>query len=333
MKAFLALFIGFVLCSNFVYPQDETQYLKDYPGKAHYKYVPAATAGAYSPTVSAAEEAVVNAKLDAIYRFFLTNPAFSSPKGLELFFKTRFSYNNDQVKQYPVLKYEMDIQMYPWISNNGKPTWECSLCNVSFEVYVNRPDKVFEGRSISGGEDPTDENGYTISVEPVIIGEKDGCKIYSNGTIVVSSGEKAVFVPVTVKEYDLALIRSFEKKNKEHPEEQASGNMFISRIKEEMATWSGTELNSAAFTGDKIGACPYRLEYDQVKPLVKLNPGLFDKTKPRTAAQLIIIYSYYVAAGDQSQPFPFEEGNSYSQLRLVELMKTINFEEMKKVLD
>lgn len=187
------------------------------------------------------------------------------------------------------------------------------------------------GLSIEGRDGVFDTDGSLMMIEPELAGEQDGCKLYKNQVIIIAN-EKPVWIPVTVKSYDEALIRYYEKRKKENPEEATTAVFFIEKIKEEMLAFSPEELNSPAYYGGRIGGCPENIEH--AGAFVKLNPKYFDKNKPRTATQLIILEVPCIATEVQETTlYRTDEFSSFQATRLTEILKSFKFAEWKRFFD
>lgn len=331
MKNIIVLVL-ILIVNAVLFSQKEGDNLKDYAGHASYKYDKYAQGYDYAQKYSKQEEAAVKSKLETVNTYFQKNKLVTEPKGVEVLLSSIISENAPLSNWCNSIKYELSVVLYPWFIKNGKPSCKCVECSAGFTLHFNRPDLVFNGYSITGGDDILDENGIVISSEPKMIGEQNGCKIYENGIIVIAA-EKPVWIPVSVKEYDNALIRKQEKIKKQNPGDAFSNDFLINAVKNEMGSYTPDELNSPAFVGDKMGGCFYKLEGDQARPIVKLNPDYFDKSKPRTAVQLIIIQSPAIGLNNNGECYLTNEYSSYQSLKLIELLRSINFNELKQYFD
>lgn len=312
--------------------QKENEELRDYPGHATYKYSKFAAGYDYAQAFTPQEEISIKTKLESITGYLKGKDLISGPKGVEIILTGMISEKAPLSEWNKKLVSDLTLTIFPWFIKDGKPDYHCIECEVAFTIHINRPDLVFNGTSIAGGSDIFDTDGIVMNLEPELFGEQDGCKVYGNGIIIISKNEP-VWIPVTVRDYDEALIRKYEKLNKENPGEVLGNNFFISKIREEMASFPEKELNAPAFTGDKLGGCPYKLESSQARAIVKLNPRYFDKAKPRTAAELIIISSFYIAPSDNTEFYPTNEYSSYQMTKLVEILKSLKYSELRKFFD
>jgi hypothetical protein len=176
-----------------------------------------------------------------------------------------------------------------------------------------------------------DANGYQMMTQPVKIGEKDGCSLYGNGIAIVAKDRIPLWIPVTVREFDEALLRNLEKLGRENPGDRWAHEMMAGKVKEGMAALSPEELGKPAYQGG-LGASPTPYE-ENAPPLVKLNPNYFDKSKPRTAIQLIIVESSNISLTADGSPFYVDENSDYSNHLHADIMKGIKFKELKSFLE
>jgi hypothetical protein len=156
--------------------------------------------------------------------------------------------------------------------------------------------------------------------------------MYANGFIIITNG-KPLWVPVTLKEYNEAQIMDAEKKIKETDDNDFGYYFLIEKIKEETAEFSEKELNSPCYFGNRIGGCPESVEHAQA--IVKLNTKYFDKTKPRTAAQLFTVeYSGINQSGEESESHYYkDEYTSFQSLKMNAIIENFRFSEWKKLFD
>lgn len=324
---YIILFCSFF---SFAMAQNDDGDLKDYAGHATYTYSSYDAGYDYRQSYTPAEETILKGKLESMANHLKSNLLITKPKGVEIKMDGMISEKAPLSEWNNRLKTQITLLVYPWFMKNGKPEYKCIECEVGFMILINRTDMAFNGISISGGADVLDADGIVMNVEPDFYGEQDGCKVYGNGIIVIAKNEP-VWIPVTVKVYDEALIRKYEKLNKEYPSESLGNNFLIGKIKDEMASFSEQELNSPAYIGDKIGGCPYKL--DNAKAIVKMNPQYFDKNKPRTATELIIISSFYISPQDNTDFYPTTEYSTYQAIKLTEILKSLNYSELRRFFD
>lgn len=315
-----------------LFSQGEGENLKEYKGSVTFKYNQLPKGYDYAQKYTKQEETAVKQKCESVVAYLKKNPFVAQPKGIELFLTTLISEEAPFSKWNKCLVYELQVLAYPWFIKKGKPAWKCAECAAGFTLHFNRPDLVFNGTSIEGIINITDVNGIQMGVEPVKIGEQNGCMAYENNTIVVSNG-KPVFIPVSVKEYDEALIRYYEKRKKEYPDETFSIDILMNRIKEEIASFSAEDLKKQAFIGANMGGSPCGSESEYAKRIVKMNPDYFDKTKPRTAAQLIIIQSGSIGVIGEGSFYAEYEFTSFQSSKIIEILKSIDFADLKQFFD
>jgi hypothetical protein len=320
------------VCTIILFAQGEGENLKDYNGSVSYKYNQYSKGYDYAQKYSKQEEAAVKQKCEAVAAYLKKNLLVAKPKGVELFLTSLISEEAPFSKWTKGLVYELQVLAYPWFVKKGKPAWKCAECATGFVLHFNRPDLIFNGTSIEGLSNICDENGILMGVEPVKIGEQNGCIAYENNTIVIAKG-KPVFIPVSVREYDEALIRYYEKRKKEYPDEIFSIDILINRIKEEIASFPDEDLKKQAFIGANMGGSPCGGESEYAKRIVKMNPDYFDKSKPRTAAQLMIIQSGSIGVIGEGSFYAEYEYASFQSMKIIEILKSIDFNDLKQFFD
>lgn len=112
------------------------------------------------------------------------------------------------------------------------------------------------------------------------------------------------------------------------PLEATTAVFFIEKIKEEMSAFTPEELNSPAYSGGRIGCCPENIEHSG--GFVKLNPEYFDKSKPRTAIQIIILEVPSIAEDQATELYHTDEFSSFQAIRLAEILRSFKYAEWKK---
>jgi hypothetical protein len=308
--------------------QNESDFLTDYSGHYSYKYESNKTLGEVQQYTSM-EDNIIITKLSSINKYLEGNALISNPKGTEILLTSQISdkspfsgwANNSLIS-------EIYFAVYPWYNQNGKAEYKCYSCHAYFTIHINNPLKAFNGLSIDGKTEITDGEGSLMMIEPELLGEQDGCKLYKNQIIVITN-QKPLWVDVTVKSYDEALIRYYEIKVKENPSEAFASNFLIEKIKEEMSAFSSEELNSPAYYGGRIGGCPSTIEHTNA--IVKLNSKYFDKDKPKTAIQLMILEIPYIFSEKSDDGYyNKDEYSSFQERKLIEILNGFKYSEWRK---
>lgn len=329
MKNIMLSCLLILLTFNF-YPataQEDGANLTNYLGHYNYKYVKYDAGYDNSQKYTIQEESVIKVKLESISNYLLSYESVKNLKGVEIIANSLISEKPTFIEPLNSVKSELRFLVYPWFLSNGKPEYKCIECNVDFTISINRLDLILSGYTIG---DVFDKDGIPINLEPVEIGKQDGCTIYENGTVVVSNGNP-LWVPITVSEYDEALINKCKKLAEEKPEEAEFNRLAINMLNSEIASFSSEELDSPAYQGDKMGGCPYKLE--GARAIVKLNKDYFDNKKPRTAPQLIIIESGCIQLREDNDYYFKDENSTIQHLKLVEILRNLKYSEFKRFLE
>jgi len=326
MRKSIQLIIVIFGLTNLSLKAQDDGYLRDYTGHATYKYYRFDDDYDYAQKYTSQEEVTIKQKVEAVSKYLQTYKLLSNIKGVEIFLTSLISERALYMSWSNQLYFKLNTSIYPWYMYEGKPVWKCTECASWFSLHFNRLDMVFHGYVF---EEVYDKDGIIMNLEPILIGEQDGCKIYQNGVITVTNG-KPLWVPVTVKEYNNAMILKSQKKLDEPGQELAS-KMYIEKVKEEIAAMTEKELNSPAYQGDKFGACPYQLE--GARAIVKLNKDYFDKTKPRTATQLIILECGIIQSQDNGDYYFTSEYSTPQAIWLAEILKSLKYSQFNRFLE
>ncbi len=304
----------------------EDGYLKNHPGAVtyvHQKYdydFPQK----YSPQ----EEQDIKKKTENFARYLQTYKTLTDVTGFEVRLISEIPDVGQYSKWCNLLYFRLVANIYPWFQDEkGQPVWKCAECVYGFTIYFNKLELIFNGYIM--GEEVFDKDGMFLNFEPYKIGELDGCNIYNNGIITITNG-KPLWVSVTVKEYNEALISKHQKKLNDGTGDWAD-QMLIDKVKGEMATMTPKELNSPAYQGDKFGGCPYQLE--GARAITKLNKDYFDKSKPRTAIQLIILECSNIQQMENGEYFFTDEYSTPQAIKLAQILKSFKYSDFKKFLE
>lgn len=326
MKRPLILFLSTIICFC-AYSQDGN--LKEHPGQFHFIYN--APTGDIHYKYTKEEDFKIKAKTEAIIKYIQTNEGFNNLKGVEIFSSGCLV---DNFSTFPWLKSipsEIYVAVHPWFTEGGKVYNKCAGCAPDgFSVHINLPHYLYNGQASPAGRDIYDADGSLINLEPDKIMEKDGVVFYDNRTIVISKPGVPLYIPLTVRQYDNALLADQQKMIKEHPEDKITYQFFYDKLKEEMAQFSEEDLDKPAYQY-AFGASPQQMG-DAMKKIVKINKAYFDPSKPRTDSQLIII-EYFGLQNDPENLYFTDENSSFQVLKTVEALKTFKFSGLIKYLD
>ncbi|BDX38093.1 hypothetical protein CYCD_14480 [Tenuifilaceae bacterium CYCD] len=326
-KMLLGIFVLISIIPIEIFSQEKEKFLKDHEGHTTYSYNSEKLLLDYAIKVTPQEEVTIKKKLENFSQHLQSYNSLKNPTGFEVHLIGSIGLEPEFLKWSKFLHYELSVITYPWVNYQGKAIWNCSECGAYFNFLFNRPDKALMGYTIG---DVFDKDGMLINTEPIEIGEQNGCKLYSNGIAVISNG-KPLWLPVTVMEYIEALLRRSKKQLEKGELDQTLYKIFVDKINEEKSTYTEAELNSPAYEGDKMCGCPYRLE--GARAFVKLNKDYFDKTKPSTAIQLIIVEADCIQQMDDGELYYKSEDSSPQNIKMVEMLKEFNYADFKKFLE
>jgi hypothetical protein len=307
----------------------QSGHMKDHPGKTTYLYASHPKGYDYAQSYTPQEEAVIKQKTESVAKYLQAQRPYASVRGFEITLTGIISSVDKMMGWSDRLYWDLNVLVYPWTMYNGKAGYKCSECARGFSLRFNRLDMIFQGYTMDS--EVFDSEGVRMNLEPVEIGVQDGCRVYQNGIVVISNG-RPLWVPVTVKEYNETLMRHHAQRKKAGEEDELTYTFITNKIREEMASYGPKELNGPAYQGDRMGACPYRLE--GARAIVKLNRNYFDRSKPRTAMQLIVLESGCIQQNDEGGIFYFsDEHSSPQEVYRSDILKNMRYSELKRFLE
>ena len=324
----ISIMILVILSPGYLLHAQNDNYLRDHPGKLNHKFT-THDMSEVNLKFTKAEEQLVKSKLEAIVRYMQSSDGFSNPKGVEIYAHSELCDQSPLVPWLNSLTSKIYVEFHPWFMDNGEPKSRCGECSVYFTIHINKPEYVFYGTSLANGGDLFDTDGALINAEPAKIVEQDGAILYENGIIVISKPGKPVWLPMTVRQYDNLLLERQKKMIKEKPEESFTYQFFMDKLKEEMSSFSETELDKPAYQYG-FGGSPNATE--GMKPIVKLNKAYFDQSKPRSAVQLIII-EYGGLQNMPEDPYLLTEYSTYQHIKLVEALRVFKYSGLRDLID
>lgn len=323
----LKLIFALMVVATGLSTKAQTVYLSDHEGHTVYEYNEERSKSDYALKVTAQEEATIKKKLENFAKYLKSYSSSNNPKGFEVIHRGEIGQTQEFLHWSKNIHFELSVIIFPWANYDGKIMWHCAECSAYFSILFNRPDRALMGYTIG---DMFDKDGMLINTEPIEVGEQNGCKLYSNGIAIIANGNP-LWVPITVKEYIEALLRRSKKQLEKGELDQTLYKMFVDKINEEKATYTEEELNSPAYEGNKMCGCPYRLE--GARAFVKMNKDYFDKTKPNTAIQLIIVDANCIQQMDDGELYFKNEYSSPEDIKAVEMLKEFNYADFKRFME
>jgi len=324
LKKLTIILLSLHLCTYLI--GQENRNLEDHPGQLHFNFNP--PVGDINYKYTNEQELKIKAKQEAIVKYIQTNEGFSNLKGVEIYIYGRLIDRFNTFTWLNSIPSQIHVEFHPWYISEGKIYNKCIGCGPSyFTIFINTPHYLYNGQASPAGSDIYDSDGSLINLEPNKLFEKDGAVFYENGTIVISKPGVPLYVPLTVRQYDMLLLKNAEKNMREKPEDKMTFQFLHDKLKEEMAQFSEAELDKPAWQY-AFGGSPEPMG-EGVKRIVKINKAYFDPSKPITDTQLIIIdYSYGALQNDPENPYFSNEYSSFQHLKQVEAMKTFKFSGM-----
>jgi|GEM_PF-4944708 len=283
--------------------------------------------------LSTDEKRILLDKTQKLSGLLKTYPEFIQPKGWEIIATTELRYLSDPSEYKPAspLPLNLTVMLAEYYRRNGKIGYaQIDEPHHELQFTFNDPEHAFSGCSLSY-EKLMDAEGNEIMMEPVAVTTFGGVTLYSNFRLLITRPGRKLWVPVTGKQYFEASLQALSGKVKAG---DPGAVMTYDMIKKEMESWSAADLSKPAYinnTGETIsGFTPEKSEYTMA--LVKLNPEYFDKSKPRSALQLLSISTTL----NHDFREPIEQGDSRfndNDMRIYAFLNSFDFRKLQVLVE
>jgi len=283
--------------------------------------------------LSADEKKVLLDKTQKLCGLLKTYPEFIQPKGWEIIATTELRYLSDpsEYKPQSPLPLNLTLMLAEYYRRNGKVGYsQIDEPHHEFQFTFNDPEHAFSGCSLFY-EKLMDADGSEIMLEPVPVTTFGGVTLYSNSRLLITRPGKKLWIPVTGKQYFEASLRALDDKIRAG---DSGAGITRDMIKKEMESWSAADLGKPAYvnnTGETIsGFTPEKSEFTMA--LVKLNPEYFDRSKPRSATQLLSISTTL----NHDFREPIENGDprfNDNDMRVYEFLKSFDFRKLQALIE
>ncbi|HUP88451.1 MAG TPA: hypothetical protein VM100_03840, partial [Longimicrobiales bacterium] len=257
-------------------------------GKWTYKY----DSSMGEPKITPAEAAALRATLLQISEIAHATPVMTARKGISAWVWARLDMGcpfNQMLCHWKPLGAWEDVIVDMHLLN--VKTGARSLMNQEsprVHIAVNDPTQLY----VYGGHKSTfiGENGYDILGVLEQVGEVGGLPLYDNQLIIVS-GKRPLFVPVSREAYIRGIIHTFYLKAASDGGDKTTADYFAATLRKELAGMSADERASQAYTSRNSQLTSMLAPADEAgaTPMIMFNPDYFDTTLPRTAVQLITV--------------------------------------------
>jgi hypothetical protein len=263
--------------------------LADKPGTWSYSFLNDANTKMYAEkfTMKPGELETFRQKLDRIVNDLHRNPVMADPKGIDPMAESRPLYPAEFEKHSQNYGYvgEINFRMCPWFSNNGK-VYKVTIEPPRVSMYINRIMPLMKSAfNVAGPEDPAVRKAEILANEickPEKIKELGpGVTLYDDD-IVISDPKRQLYLPCSVEEAFKRLIAYYELAAKKEP----AFGVMLTGIKQELTGLTAAQLKSPAYFGGMFSGITPQPNND---PLYLFNDNYFDRSKSKTAVQLVTI--------------------------------------------
>jgi len=322
--------------SSCLYAQNETQWLPDQPGKFSYNHKISGEILKYK--LSPAELAAYKKNIDLVIETLHQNPVLKNPLGIEPSVNV-VAWPDDHEGYHQrslagdIVGSRIAIQFCPLFKDEKGNIRKHCMEVTSCDVHVNEPKATSEKylHYFASELNPAPEklviaaqNLSKIFVKPLVAKElAEGVTAYQSGIIIISNPKRPYWIPVKSGELFDQIIEYF----KIVQEKDNSYSYVVEAIEKEKEVFSTEQLNGPAYytTGNISGITA--VENDS--PLVRFNPGYFDKSLPRTSVQLIAVHTLTEAYYDNYDC----PSDHTAELRHCEFAKQLDANALKALLD
>lgn len=317
-------------------------YAPDHQGKWSYTFYTEKAGGYRSESnysLSPADLAAFKKKIDAIAEVLHQNPKVQPPVGFEptvqgAVWTEAFDHHyNPKLLKDKIPQAEIVLRFCPYLRDKKTGAITKNCIEVShLDVRVN---DIFA--TINGVENFSVEDYHTttdnakkeqncVFQSPKIFKQiAPGVTLYENGFVVISDPDTPYWLPMTVEEYFDLAIPWWEKAAKK------DGNTAVlDYVKKDYAAFSPEERKMTAYVG---GQTEVSMTLVTTRPTesqwMRPNPTYFDRSLPRSAVQLIVVWTI-IEPFVMDRPDPSETSDGPYHFAYT---KAMDFTQFKKLLD
>jgi hypothetical protein len=307
----------------------EPSSIPDKPGTWTYGYLDDANTKMYTRQfgMTPAEIAVFREKLDNIVNVLHRNPVMANPKGVDPAVESRPLYPHgykNHIQNYGYIG-EINFRLCTWFNSKGK-IYKQTIEPPRVSVYINQIVPLIRSAfNVAGPEDPEIKKAETLVNEickPDKIKELGpGVTLY-DAAIVVGAPGRSLYLPCSVEEAYKRLIAYYELAAKKEP----AYKVVLDGIRQEFTGLDAAKLRRPAYFGGMFSGVTAE---PNDAPLFLFNNNYFDRSKPKTAVQMVVFpidADYFRKESDFVQ-------NSLGFLRINQFLHTLDTAELLKLID
>jgi hypothetical protein len=303
--------------------------LPDRPGTWTYGYLNDENTKMYSRQfgMTPDEIAVFRQKLDNIVNALHQNPVLSNPKGIDPMVESRPLYPSgfkDHVQNYGYIG-EINFRLCPWFNSKGK-VYKQTIEPPRVSLYLNNISLLMRSAFSLGGMEDREIAEAASLVEEICKPDKirelgPGVTLY-DAAIVVGRPGKSLYLPITVAKAYSRLIAYYELAAVKEP----AFRVMLDGIREEYKKLTPALLNSPAYYGGMFSGITAE---PNDAPLYLFNNDYFDRSKPKTAVQLIV----FPIDADYFRKETDFVSNSFGFLRINQFLHALDPAALVKLID
>jgi hypothetical protein len=327
MKSFQLILL--LPCLAFAVSAQEPLSIPDKPGTWKYAYLDDENTKMYAQEfgMTSGEITLFRQKLDNIVNVLHQNPVMANPKGVDPVVESRPLYPHgfkDHIQNYGYIG-EINFRLCPWFNSKGR-IYKQTIEPPRVSLYINQIITLKRSAfNVGGPEDPEIAKAEALVNEickPDKIRELGtGVTLY-DAAIVIGDPGKSIYLPCSVDEAYKRLIAFYELAARKEPVYK----VMLDGIRQEKAGLTANQLKSPAYFGGMFsGITP--LPNDA--PLFLFNNNYFDRSKPKTAVQLIV---FPIDADYFRKEIDFVQ-NSLGFLRINQFLNSLDAAAMLKLLE
>ncbi len=303
--------------------------LPDKPGTWSYAYLDDGNTKMYISQYGMKPEEVnmFKKKLDQLVNVMHQNPVLANPRGIDPMVESRplYPYGFEMHPQNYGVIGEINFRLCPWFSSKGK-VYRQTIEPPRVSVYINQILPLMHSAfNVDAQGEQSLKKAEALAndiVKPDKIKElAPGVTLYDAAIVICKPGRE-LYLPCTVEEAYKRLITFYELLAKAQPVFQ----VMLDPLKQEYQKLTPAQLKSPAYFGDSPSGITYKPNKD---PLFIFNNEFFDRSKPKTNAQLIVIPI-------DADYFRKDSGfvpNSIGYLRIYQLLHSLDPAALLKLID
>jgi hypothetical protein len=303
--------------------------IPDKPGTWSYGYLDDENSKMYAQQFGMTPDdiALFRKKLDNIVNVLHRNRIMANPKGVDPVVESRPLYPHgfkNHIQNYGYIG-EINFRLCTWFNSKGK-VYKQTIEPPRVSVYINQIVPLMRSAfNVSGPEDPGVKKAETL-VNEICKADKirelgPGVTLY-DAAIVAGTPGKSLYLPCSVEEAYKCLIGFYELAAEKEPVYK----VMLDGIRQEFSGLTPDRLKGPAYFGGMFSGITAE---PNDAPLLLFNNNYFDRSKPKTAVQLVVIPIDADYFRKESDFVP----NSVGFLRINQFLHSLDPDDLVKLID